>query len=392
MAAGYRIVWGKALVGGLCVSLLLNWACKPAATPAALQTVTVGAVQPYVPDVGQRFATSISPNAHIDLLFKCAGPVESILQVKSEDGKLRLVGVGDKVRAGTELARVRTYDYEQRVEQARAALDQAKAQLLVAQATQAEAESQYERSTLLYQTASISKPSFEHAVQQHSSAVASIQSAEAAVANAQSILEQARLVLRDTSLRAPFTGWITSREIEPGALVGSGSRAFSMVDTHLVKATFSVPDNALDTIRLGQRQTIVLDALEDPVEGRVAAISQVADPKSLLFPVDVTIPNDASAIRPGMVGSLTIGRSDGGKAVLVVPLGALVRSKNNPNDFAVCLLENRAGENYVRLKDVQVGKTFGSVIEVSRGLVAGQQIVTTGGQFLDDGEQVRVLQ
>ena len=366
--------------------------CQSKTPPPNVQSVNVATVQTYTPDAGQRFAISVTPAASVDLVFKCAGPIASILQVKGEDGGFHLVGVGDQVKAGTELARVRTSDYQQKVDQARAALDQAMAQLQAAKAVDSEANSQYERAKLLYQTASISKPNFEHVDEQHLAAVASRQAAEAAVANAQSVVEQAQLVLHDTAIYAPFTGWITSRDVEPGALVAGGSRGFGMVDTHLVKAAFGVSDRVMQGIRLGQHQTVVIDALEQPVQGVVTAISQVADPKSLLFRVELTIPNPANTLHPGMVGSVSLGSTDDPRSRLVVPLSALVRSTGGSGAFAVWLLDTRGSKNYVHLQEVLVGKAFGSVIEVSRGLTLGQQIVTSGGQFLGDGEEVRVLQ
>ena len=370
---------------------LLCGGCDRRSPPAALQTVSAGTVQQYVPDSGQRFSTSISPFAHVDLAFRSGGPVEGILHVKGSDGRLRPIGIGDKVGAGTELARVRLSDYEQKVKQAQATLEEAKGQLQSAQAAQAEAQSNYDRAKSLYQTASLSKPNYDRAVQQHESANASGQSAEAAVTSAESALEQAKLALRDTVVRAPFTGWIVSRDVELGMLAGSGTKAFSMVDTQLVKATFAVPDYTLSDIRLGQRQSVLLDTLPEPVEGTVTAISQVADARSRVFSVEVTIPNPKDKIRPGMVGSLTLAQTQNVQFHLVIPLGAVVRSRDIPNGFAVLLLETQGGKTYVRNQDVQLGKTYGSSIEVLGGLVAGQRIAATGGQFLSDGQEVRVL-
>ncbi len=374
----------------LCAITLLSGGCgrEP---EVRLQTVSVGKVQQYVPDVGQRFSTSISPFAHVDLAFKSGGPVDSILQVKGSDGRLRPLGIGDRVSAGSELARVRVSDYELRVKQAQAALQQAKAQLASARASQTEAQLAYDRATALYQTASLTKPDYDRAVQQRASAMAATQSARAAIANAQSELEQANLALHDTALRAPFAGWITSRDIELGMLVGSSTKAFSMVDTRLVKATFAVPDYALSEIRLGQRQAVLLDTLQDPVQGTVTAIAQVADPRSRVFSVEITIPNPKDTIRPGMIGSLTVGQSQAVQTRLVVPLAAVVSSKYVANGFAVFLVDDRDGKTYARSRNVQIGKTYGNSVEVLSGLVADQRIVATGGQFLADGQEVRVL-
>lgn len=368
---------------------LLDAGCGRTPAPS-LQTVSGGTVQQYTPDTGQRFSTSITPFAQVDLAFKSGGLVESILQVKASDGKMRPIGVGDKVAAGTELARVRVSDYDLRVKAAQAALEQAKAQLASAQASQQDAQLNYDRATNLYQTASLTKPDYDRAVAQRDSAIASTQSAEAGIANAQSQLDTAKLALYDAAVRAPFAGWIVSRSVELGMLVGNNTKAFTMVDTGRVKATFAVPDYTLSQIHLGQSQALRLDTVQETVHGTITAISQVADAASRVFSVEVTIANPKDTIRPGMIGSLTVGQQ-AGPPCLVVPLGAVVSSKNATNRFAVFLLEGSAGKKYARSRDVEIGRTFGNSIEVVSGLTAGQPIVVAGGPFLTDGQEVRVL-
>ncbi len=374
----------------MCGITLAGGGCSRTPAPS-LQVVNVGTVQQYTPDAGQKFSTSISAFAQVDLAFKSGGLVENILQVKGDDGRTRPVGVGDKVSAGTELARVRLSDYELRVQAAQAALEQAKAQLASAQANREDAKFNYDRATSLYQTASLTKPDYDRAVQQYTSAVASVQAAEAGIANAQSDLDTAKLALHDTAIRAPFSGWIVARYIELGMLAGNNTRAFTMVDTRRVKATFAVPDYTLSEIRLGQRQELRLDTVRETVHGRVTAISQVADPSSRVFSVEITIDNPKDTLRPGMIGSLTIGQGYPGPPCLVVPLSAITSSKDIANGFAVFLLEESAGKTYARSHDVKVGRTFGNSIEVVSGLAEDQWIVVAGGSFLSDGQEVRVI-
>jgi len=374
----------------ICAVALAGIGCGRTAGPS-LQVVRAGTVQRYTPDSGQKFSTSISPFAQVDLAFKSGGLVENITQVKGDDGRMRPVGVGDKVSVGTELARVRVSDYELRVKAAQAALEQAKAQLAAAQASQEDAQLNYDRAVNLYHTASLTKPDYDRAVQQYNSAIASTQSAQAGIANAQSDLDTSKLALHDTAIRAPFDGWIVSRDIELGMLAGSNTKAFTMVDTRRVKATFAVPDYTLSEIRLGQWQALRLDTVPETVQGIVTAISQVADPSSRVFSVEITIANPKDTIRPGMIGSLIVGQTQSGPPCLVVPLGTITSSKDIANGFAVFLLEEDAGKIYARRHDVQIGRTFGNSIEVVSGLTADQRIVVAGAAFLTDGQQVRII-
>src|SRR6266852_5385379 len=157
-------------------------------------------------------------------------------------------------------------------------------------------------------------------------AEASVKGGEAAVANARAALSEMKLSLSDTSLRAPFGGWISARNVDRGTLVSNATVGFSMVDTHLVKAEFAVPDSSLKMVRLGQKLPITLDAIQRALQGVVTSISPQADPKTRVFSIEVTLDNAHDDVRPGMIGSLALGGVPNPAPRLVVPLSAVVRA------------------------------------------------------------------
>jgi RND family efflux transporter MFP subunit len=211
------------------------------------------------------------------------------------------------------------------------------------------------------------------------------------VASARAAAQEAKLALNDTKVRAPFAGWVTARNVNVGSLVGSSTIGFSLQDTHLVKAVFGVPDTTLSNIRRGQKQPFRLDALQRTVPGVITSISPQADPQSRVFSIEVTIDNAQEQIRPGMIGSITLGGSRDSRPRLVVPLAAVVRAPTNPNGFAVFRLVVRDGKSYASAQTIEIGDTFGNSIEVKRGLVAGQRIISLGGALVRDGQQVSVI-
>src|SRR5262249_14613845 len=152
---------------------------------------------------------------------------------------------------------------------------------------------------------------------------ATVKAAEGGVANARAAVNEAKLSLSDTALHAPFAGWISARNVERGSLVGNTTVGFSMVDTHLVKAVFAAPDSSLAMIHLGQKQPVMLEALQRAIPGVITSISPQADPKSRVFAVEVTLENSREDVRPGMIGSLTLRGSRDSKPRLVVPLSAV---------------------------------------------------------------------
>jgi multidrug efflux system membrane fusion protein len=92
-----------------------------------------------------------------------------------------------------------------------------------------------------------------------------------------------------------------------------------------------------------------------------------------------------------MIGSLILGQTRDSRPRLVVPLTAVVRAPGDPNGFAVFRLIERGGKSTASAQTIEIGETYGDSIEVTRGLSAGQKIISLGGAQLHDGEQVSVI-
>jgi RND family efflux transporter MFP subunit len=400
-------------------ALFLASCSKQKQVEPVIQVVRAGVVQEIQPGPEERYSVSIEPFQKVDLAFKSGGIVEQILQVRGADGRMRNVQAGDRVAANVQLAQVRTLDYQHALDQAEAQHAQAQAQHAQAEAQRAQAQAElaqaranfstaqveYVRTSNLFQSASVVKPQFDEAKGRYeagSAAVAAaeegvkaaedgVKAAENGVAKAAAAVGQARLSLRDTALNAPFAGWITARNVNRGSLVDGSTIGFSIQDTHLVKAAFAIPDFRLSGIRRGQKQSVLLEPLHHTVTGVVTSISPQADPQSRVFTVEVTLDNPHEDIRPGMIGSLILGRTGNSRPRLVVPLTAVVRSPGDPDGFAVFRLIERGGKSCASAQTIQIGETFGDSIEVTRGLSAGQKIISLGGAHVHDGQQVSVI-
>jgi multidrug efflux system membrane fusion protein len=126
------------------------------------------------------------------------------------------------------------------------------------------------------------------------------------------------------------------------------------------------------------------------LRGRISRISPTADPKSRLFDVETTIPNESGRLKVGMVVSLQVGDEGSGSSILV-PLSAVVRSIRSPDSYAVFVVEERQGNPITRMREVKLGQVFGNSIEAAAGLTAGDQVVVAGATIVTDGESVRVM-
>jgi multidrug efflux system membrane fusion protein len=334
-------------------------------------------VQPVAIGNGAKYSASIVPYAQVNLAFQSGGYVDSIRQVKSPSGGMRNIDQGDWVQKGTVLAVVRQQDYLDKVQQA-------KAQLSRAQAEYEKAKLSFDRVSALYASQSATKPDYD-------SAQAQLASTTASVSGAQAELNQANVALAYCSLQAPFNGWIVSRNVDLGTLVGPATNGFTLADTQSVKAVFGVPDISVSRVRLGQRLAITTDAFPTPFAGRVSAISPAADPKSRVFSVEVTIPNPHDRLKSGMIASLAIDGAQLPQSVLAVPLSAVIRDPERANNFAVMIAEGGGDTQTARLRGVELGDIYGNMIAAKGGLNAGESVITSGVGLIKNGDKVRII-
>ena len=329
----------------------------------------------YSPSDDLRYSASVLPFAEATLSFKSAGYVTAIKQIAGADGRRRDIGPGDYVTRGTVLAQIRHQDLKNQ-------LDQAAATLSLAQAQNVEATKDYDRAKALFASESLTKPDFDRAQAKFDSTLAAVDQARANV-------HQAQLALQDADLTAPFSGYITARNMELGNLATPGTPAFAIADTSSVKIGFGVPEYAVRRLRLGQQFSIHLQ--DDPKEynGRVTSIAASADEKNRVFAVEVTVPNPKASLKPGMIAALSL--TGVHKApVPSVPLNAVVADPASPGHYAVFVATEQSGKWVAHLREVTLGETHESDVAVD-GVNAGETVVVVGAAGLKDGDPIQVL-
>ena len=190
-------------------------------------------------------------------------------------------------------------------------------------------------------------------------------------------------------------GIVIRRSVEVGALVNTGSLAFMLGDTSVMKIIFGAPDAVVEHLRIGHAVSITFSAI--PGRTYAATITRLApsaDQRSRTFDVEAQIPNPSGDVRVGMIAFVSLGQaSDGGAAPgqVLLPLTSVVRSPHDPRGFAVFVAQGGGNETTVQVHDVQVGDVVGNSLLVESGLQAGDRVVTTGATLVKDGGAVRIL-
>jgi len=344
----------------------------PSRPARAVRLATVG--EPQAVGEALRYSASILPYAQVDLMFRSSGYVTNVRQVRGADGRMRDIGTGDYADKGITLAHIRREDLQNQTAQTQAQLDQA-----VAQYTKAAQD--FQRAKALYATQSLTQPDYDRSQE-------AFTAARAAVDNAKAALRQAGLLLGDADLKAPFSGYILSRNVDAGTLVSPSTNAFTIADIDRVKVTFGAPDYALSRVRLGQELTVQTETEVAPLKGRVTSISPAADPRNRIFAVEVTVSNREGHLRPGMLASISLGEIP--HSSIAIPLSAIVPFPSEPGHFAVMVAQERAGTLVATVRKVQLGTTHDNSVAVE-GVRPGERVVSVGAQLLKDGDPIQTL-
>jgi len=322
------------------------------------------------------------------------------------DGRPRSLQAGDYVAKGTVLGQLRSDEYavkvaqtEAQMSEAKSALATAEAQLREAQAALARAAEELTRSKNLFETESITKRDFEAAQTQNEVSEARVQVVEsqinaikAKLSGAGALVEEASLARNDTVLVAPISGTVVKRLAEVGTFVGPGRPVFILADTGSLRAVFGVPDVDLSQLRGGTEVTLTTDAIPGQrIKGQVISIAPSADPRTRVFDVEVAVPKSAKSLRMGMICSLELAGRETPANFPVIPISSIVRPKRGSDLYAVYVVDEGSGRKVCRLREVSLGETFGNRVAVTKGLNAGEKVVTVGSTIVQDGDRVQVV-
>jgi RND family efflux transporter MFP subunit len=282
-----------------------------------------------------------------------------------------LVERGDRVQRGQLLALVRPSDLPDQLAAARGTLAQAQAALQLARANSARAEKL--------------APSGVVSQQELQNATAALASATAQEEAARSNLGALAVRLGEMRILSPLDGVVAARRLDPGSLVGPATGTIlTVARTDVLRVFITVNEMNARGIAVGKPAHVSLDALpEQSFNGKVVRVSPAFDPITRTLDAEVELPNPRGELRPGMYGRGAVTLEVHSDA-LVVSAAAVQVSNNRRYVFAL------QGDR-VQRRPIDTGVDGGDWLEVVRGLQPGDEVVTAGGDGLDDGQQVRAV-
>ncbi len=321
--------------------------------------------------------TEVEPSADA-AFFHAVGRVknvrESTISAKVM-GKVTQIRVkaGDKVKAGEVLARIDDRDSRGRVEQARGALAQAKAAKKIAR-------QMLDRIEKLKEQDSTSQAKYDKAQFDYQSAVG-------AVSQAQGALQTAESYLRETVIKAPFSGAIVDTMIEVGEMASPGYPILRMEGAPDLEFEATVNGQDIESLSVGQKVVVDLDVARDEkkeIAGEIREIVPSQDQITHSSLVRIHL-NTKEKLRSGMFGRAQFQRSVGSCLGLLIPENRVLR---NGQLSAVFVLD----DNHIRLRLIKEGRKQADRVEVLAGLKAGDRLVASELDDLIDGQPATTVQ
>ncbi|HSN98028.1 MAG TPA: efflux RND transporter periplasmic adaptor subunit [Candidatus Nanopelagicales bacterium] len=177
------------------------------------------------------------------------------------------------------------------------------------------------------------------------------------------------------TLTAPLSGVVTQRGATIGALVSTEQLLYEIVDTSSMWAELDVAEADLPVVAEGQGVTIALDGLPGrALSGEITYLAPALDPHTRTARARVPLANADGALRANMYGQARIAAAD--RQSVMVPRGAVQRVKG------VALAFVKITDDEYEARRVEVGGGEGELVEVKKGLRAGESVVTQGSFLL----------
>jgi RND family efflux transporter MFP subunit len=310
----------------------------------------------------------------------------------------RYVDIGDRVKTGQVVAEVEAPELDQQILQAGAALEQARSAVQQAQAAieQGRANENLARVTAqrwdnLQKRGVVSKQENDTYQAQYAAQQANVQALEKALAAAGSNVHAAEANLARLNqlktyqtVRSPFDGVITMRNVDTGALVNEGNTLlYRVAQTGTLRTYVNLPQSEAESVKVGQHAILTIAELPGhKFDGIVTRTANSLDPASRTLLTEVQTANGAALLMPGMFAEvdLSVPRKD---PPLVIPGDTLVVRSDGPQVAVI------GPDDTVHFTRIQLGRDYGDRLEVLSGLEDGQRLAVNPSDSVREGAKVK---
>src|SRR5437016_698421 len=294
---------------------------------------------------------------------------------------------GSVVKEGQLLATMIAPELKAQRAEAKAKVSAAQSQKVEAEARVAAVQSTYERMKAAAATPGVIAGNelvqAEKQVDVERAKVAAAESSVQAAQEALKAIEEIQVYLRVT---APFSGVITTRNVHPGALVGSGKDdlpMFQLETLDRLRLVVPVPEANVGGIARNAKVGFSVSAYPgETFYGTISRISRSIDPKTRSMPVELDVSNPGGRLAAGMYPAVKW-PIRGNSSVLMVPPSSVVTTSERT--FVI-----RINGDSAQWVDVKKGPTQGDLIEIVGPLKEGDTVLRRGSDEIREGTHLKV--
>lgn len=234
---------------------------------------------------------------------------------------------------------------------------------------------------------------------------ADLQAAQNKLDQAQGSLAQIEATLAQKAIKAPFAGTVGIPRVDPGQFLPAGTAIATLQDLSKMRVDFTVPEQELPMISLGQTVSIGLSEGHLDFNGAITGIDPKIDTTSRLVSVQAVVDNASGTLRPGQFVRVRVNLPEE-NSVIALPQTAVVISLYGSYVYQVVEAppakddaaaapaagDDKAAAPKLQAKQVfvETGRRVGTEIEVTKGVEPGMQIVSSGQNKLSNGSPVAI--
>jgi HlyD family secretion protein len=187
-----------------------------------------------------------------------------------------------------------------------------------------------------------------------------------------------------SEIRSPINGVVTDRPLYPGEMAAAGTAIVTVMDISSVIAKAHIPQADAALLKIGDKGTMAVPGLDEPVEGRITVVSPALDPNSTTVEVWLEAKNPKQQLKPGTSVQLSL-TAKTVKDALVVPAAAVITAADGSSAVMVAGSDGRAHQ-----KPVKLGIRQDDDVQILEGVTESDKVVATGAYGLPDNTKIKV--
>lgn len=206
------------------------------------------------------------------------------------------------------------------------------------------------------------------------------------------ITRQLKQQLEKFTIKAPFSGTIDEVFKEKGTVVapGQGAEIFRVINLSEMFIESDVPESHVGRIVKNKRVEVHFPILGKTLTSSIRYVGNFINPSNRSFKIEVGVPNLDGKIKPNLTARIKLNDYTNLKAILIPQ--SIISENANGQQFIYTIKEKK--ENDVATAErviIETGKTKGDLIEVTKNLSSGTEVIVEGARSITDGQIVKVI-